>query len=201
MANPPKRAGRVLLASLPEPEGVSALRVTPPFASLRAPPSRTTSPLPPKKTVFLTPRKRRKKNRLFGSPRRGLSVCYPGLADSKGCIKEMQPKTEKGDQIMTTTKTALPFPLGQIVSTPGVIAAVPNSLMMEALARHVRGDWGNVCPADAAENDKALVEGYRILSAYPIDPAKPAKGHGANVFWIITEADRSVTTFLLPEEY
>ena len=98
----------------------------------------------------------------------------------------------------TQTKT---FPLGQIVATPGVLAAVPPGRMMEALARHRRGDWGCVCPDDAAANDWALDEGERILSAYPIDPAKPATGYGANVFWIITEADRSVTTYLLPDEY
>lgn len=93
------------------------------------------------------------------------------------------------------------FPLGQVVATPGALDAVPPALMMEGLARHARGDWGTVCPEDAASNDLAVTEGGRILSAYPIDPGKPAKGYGANVFWIITEGDRSVTTFLLPEEY
>lgn len=93
------------------------------------------------------------------------------------------------------------FPLGQIVATRGVLADVDPVRMREALARHARGDWGTVCREDAARNDAALVEGWRVISAYPIDPAKPAKGFGANVFWIITEADRSVTTFLLPEEY
>ena len=99
---------------------------------------------------------------------------------------------------MNTSKS---FSLGQIVATPGVLDAVPPVRMMDALARHRRGDWGCVCRNDAATNDRALEEGERILSAYPIDPAKPAKGCGANVFWIITEADRSVTTFLLPDEY
>ena len=98
----------------------------------------------------------------------------------------------------TTTKT---FPLGQTVTTRGVLASVPPGRMMDALALHRRGDWGCVCEEDAAANDCALEDGGRVLSAYPIDPAKPAKGSGANVFWIITEADRSVTTFLLPEEY
>lgn len=50
-------------------------------------------------------------------------------------------------------------------------------------------------------NDEARACGLRILSAYPIDPAKPCEGFGENTLWIITEADRSVTTFLLPEEY
>ena len=103
---------------------------------------------------------------------------------------------------MTTTKTApLPFSLGQVVATRGVLDAVPYGRLPECLQRHRRGDWGNVCTEDAVRNNEATREGSRILSAYPIDPLKPAKGYGANVFWIITEADRSVTTFLLPEEY
>lgn len=93
------------------------------------------------------------------------------------------------------------FPLGQIVATRGALAGVSPDRMMVGLARHRRGDWGIVCGDDAAQNDLAIAEGERILSAYPIDPARPAKGYGANVFWIITEADRSVTTILLPEEY
>jgi len=100
---------------------------------------------------------------------------------------------------MSTTKKS--FSLGQIVATRGALAAVPPGRMMDALARHRRGDWGCVCRDDAAANDRALDEGERLLSAYPIDPAKPAKGYGANVFWIITEADRSATTYLLPDEY
>jgi hypothetical protein len=54
---------------------------------------------------------------------------------------------------------------------------------------------------DAASNEEAVTHGFRILSAYPIDPAKPSKGFGDNTLWIITEADRSVTTFFLPSEY
>jgi len=103
---------------------------------------------------------------------------------------------------MTTQKTAFqPFTLGQIVATRGVIASVPPHRLTEALARHTRGDWGTVCAEDAASNNEATFEGLRILSAYPIDPAKPAKGFGSNCLWVITEADRSATTFLLPEEY
>ena len=89
----------------------------------------------------------------------------------------------------------------RIVATPGALEAVPPERLLECLARHARGDWGNVCPEDAAANDLATHEGTRIISAYPIDPTRPCKGHGENCLWIITEADRSVTTFLLPEEY
>jgi len=99
---------------------------------------------------------------------------------------------------MNTNKS---FSLGQVVATRGVLTAVPPVRMMDGLARHRRGDWGTVCEEDAARNDRALEEGERLLSAYSINPAKPVKGYGENVFWIITEADRSVTTFLLPNEY
>ena len=93
------------------------------------------------------------------------------------------------------------FPLGQIVSTPGALEACSPVHLRRCLTRHATGDWGVVCKADAASNHEALKKGLRILSAYPIDPAKPPKGFGDNTLWIITEADRSVTTFLRPDEY
>jgi hypothetical protein len=97
--------------------------------------------------------------------------------------------------------TAIPdtakFPLGRIVSTPGALDACTSEYLRECLLRHIRGDWGVVSADDAAENDLSLRQGSRLLSAYPIDPANPNKGN----LWIITEADRSATTFLLPSEY
>lgn len=93
------------------------------------------------------------------------------------------------------------FHTGQIVSTPGALDACSPDRLAECLARHVRGDWGCVAPEDAEENRLSVTAGFRILSAYQIDPEKPCKGHGDNCLWIITEADRSVTTFLLPSEY
>ncbi len=93
------------------------------------------------------------------------------------------------------------FALGQLLATPGVMEATTGDQRLECLKRHVRGDFGTICRDDAALNRDAIKNGDRILSAYPIDPAKPAKGYGENCFWIITEADRSVTTFLLPSEY
>src|ERR1700761_7336953 len=93
------------------------------------------------------------------------------------------------------------FELGIIVTTPGALEACPAVYLQKCLARHVTGDWGSVSDDDKQENDLALSEGLRVLSAYPIDAAKPCEGFGANTLWIITEADRSVTTFLLPDEY
>jgi hypothetical protein len=60
------------------------------------------------------------------------------------------------------------------------------------LGRHVRGDWGDLDDEDKQRNDEALTLGSRIFSAYLVEGVK---------FWVITEADRSVTTILLPEEY
>ena len=94
------------------------------------------------------------------------------------------------------------FPLGQIVMTPGAAAAVPyHPHLLECLTRHAQGDWGAVCEEDAETNADALAHGGRILSAYPLDDTKPCKGFGSNTLCIITEADRSVTTLLLPSEY
>ena len=93
------------------------------------------------------------------------------------------------------------FELGQIVSTSGVLDTCPSEHLHQCLTRHLTGDWGSVCEVDRATNDEALAAGMRLLSAYPIDPAKPCEGWGENTLWVITEADRSVTTFLLPSEF
>ncbi len=91
--------------------------------------------------------------------------------------------------------------LGQIVATPGALAACAPDDLAFYLGRHARGNWGCGCVEDWEANDEALEQGRRILSAYPIDRDKECKGYGDNTLWIITEADRSVTTFLLPSEY
>ena len=93
------------------------------------------------------------------------------------------------------------FATGQVVATRGALEGVPWDRLSASLIRHISGDFGCVDPEDAALNRLAIEEGSRILSAYPIDPSKPSKGFGSNTLWIITEADRSVTTFLLPDEY
>ncbi len=86
------------------------------------------------------------------------------------------------------------FPLGRIVATPGALALSEAHAvdLLPLLLRHRSGDWGDVCADDALANRNALHMGTRILSAY-----HTAGGR----FWIITEADRSATTVLLPSEY
>jgi hypothetical protein len=85
------------------------------------------------------------------------------------------------------------FPTGQIVSTPGALDLAAQGLdLLSYLVRHVSGDWGDLCDEDKEENNFSLKHGYRLLSSYQTPFGK---------LWIITEADRSVTTFLLPEEY
>jgi len=83
--------------------------------------------------------------------------------------------------------------LGQIVSTPNALGQLSNDDILRALQRHQAGDWGDVDEHDRQANDRALTEGTRLFSVY--HSAKGLK------FWIITEADRSSTTVLLPEDY
>lgn len=85
------------------------------------------------------------------------------------------------------------FSLGQVVSTPGALESLDPRDVFAALARHHRGDWGDCCPEDWESNEEGLRDGFRLFSAY-------RTGCGEK-FWIITEADRSVTTILLPSEY
>jgi hypothetical protein len=96
--------------------------------------------------------------------------------------------------------TAL-FELGRIVATLGALQVCSRDHLSTCLSRHVRGDWGVVSAEDRKSNFEALFVGDRIMSAYAIDPTQPSLGFGDNTLWVITEADRSVTTFLLPDEY
>jgi len=94
-------------------------------------------------------------------------------------------------------ETPLPplFSLGQVVSTPGALEALEQAgqQSLELLARHVTGDWGELDEEDKAENDFSVGHNLRLFSAYTLS-------NGVKI-WLITEADRSVTTFLLPSEY
>jgi hypothetical protein len=100
-----------------------------------------------------------------------------------------------------TQATKSLFNLGLIVATPGALAECSPEHISTCITRHAHGDWGVLCADDQQSNVDALSEGLRLLSAYPINPALPCAGHGDNCLWIITEADRSVTTCLLPSEY
>jgi len=94
------------------------------------------------------------------------------------------------------------FKLGHVVATQGIEALdLSEKQIGSMLSQHVGGNWGAVCDEDKETNNYALANDMRILSAYPIDPLQPCKGYGENCIWIITEADRSTTTILLPEEY
>lgn len=88
------------------------------------------------------------------------------------------------------------FSLGEIVATPGAIEAMSEAETgaSELLDRHVSGDWGDLGEDDKQENELSVREGFRIFSAYILPKT------GIKV-WVITEADRSLTTILLPSEY
>jgi hypothetical protein len=86
------------------------------------------------------------------------------------------------------------FPLGKLVATPDALALLQKHSIdpFSLLVRHVRGDWGDLSPVDKATNEKAVQEGLRVFSSYAVGDEK---------VWVITEADRSSTCLLLPENY
>lgn len=87
---------------------------------------------------------------------------------------------------------ATKFPLGRIVMTANAGQQLTATAVVESLRRHASGDWGDVPPEDAKQNEFGLKHGERLFSVYGVD---------RNRFWIITERDRSVTTVLMPEDY
>jgi hypothetical protein len=87
------------------------------------------------------------------------------------------------------------FRLGQIAATPGALDALLMAGQTPAvfLRRHVTGDWGELDEEDRRENELSVAHGFRLLSSYTLS--------NGDKIWIITEADRSSTTLLLPSEY
>ncbi len=85
------------------------------------------------------------------------------------------------------------FSLGQVVSTPNALKQLTHDDILTGLKRHATGDWGDVDQHDRQANEQALQDGDRLFSVY----------HAADStkFWVITEADRSSTCVLLPEDY
>lgn len=107
---------------------------------------------------------------------------------------------------ITEDRTTHLFPIGSISATRGIVdliaeKRVTQEYIKSIVERHQSGDAGVTCDDTKEANCQALLDGTRIISAYPIDTNKPSKGFGDNTIWIITEADRSHTTILLPEEY
>jgi hypothetical protein len=97
-------------------------------------------------------------------------------------------------QSQNSSKRVL-FAMGSVVATPGALACLERCGIGAGslLARHQTGDWGDLCDEDRVANEQALKSSLRVLSSYTLQ--------GGARIWIITEADRSVTTLLLPEEY
>jgi hypothetical protein len=94
---------------------------------------------------------------------------------------------------MASERVITRFPLGQILMTPGAMEALSASDIRSGLARHGQLDWGDVGMEDWRANDQAVEQSLRILSVY--------HSSEGTKYWIITEADRSATTLLLPDEY
>jgi hypothetical protein len=91
-------------------------------------------------------------------------------------------------QTLTTPR----FPLGLLVITENAEMLLTQAEISQAINRHAQGDWGDVSPIGGEANDQALLDGNRLFSAF---------GNGERRFWIITEANRSATTVLMPEDY
>lgn len=117
-----------------------------------------------------------------------------------------QPPAQTPVTIMTN---AARFELGQIVATPAALALLKecgfNAAML--IARHLHGDFGDICAEDAAENELSVQNGYRVMSVYrlvspeTLKTTPAAKRIDLPTIWLITEADRASTCLLLPAEY
>lgn len=99
--------------------------------------------------------------------------------------------------MLNNTRKLQPFTLGRLLMTANIQSLIEesqltNEFIFDSLKRHVHGDWGSLSEDDKLENENALKTGCRILSAYQCNEIK---------IWIITEADRSATTVLLPSDY
>jgi len=96
--------------------------------------------------------------------------------------------------------TRSPLQMGRIVATLEVIEACPRERMLICVKRHGRGDWGCISRDDWSRNDEASRHGSRVISAYPIDPKGRTGADGWNTFLIVTDAERKLTTLMLPRE-
>ena len=126
---------------------------------------------------------------------------------SKNLCLLVKPDSIQPFMVVKSTDPLTKFSLGQIVATRGAIglAQIHQISLRQLLFRHAVGDWGELCHEDQQANFSALAHGGRLMSSYVIRTASPnhsARSEQCEVkFWIITEADRAVSTVLLPEEY
>ena len=113
-----------------------------------------------------------------------------------GSNNQEQPDAEEPEDDQTSTHQPL-FEMGRVVVTQGINQLNEQGVLNihALLHRHAVGDWGDICKDDWESNQDALTDGYRLFSSYEVDLDETSK------IWIITEADRSVTTVLLPSEY
>jgi hypothetical protein len=107
--------------------------------------------------------------------------------------EEIRPAICQEDKAMTITTSVSRFPIGQLVITPGAWGELTQDDVIRGLVRHMGGDWGELDEFDWKQNECAVENGGRLLSRYV--------ARSGEVFWIITEHDRSVTTILMPIEY
>src|SRR3954471_22158301 len=96
-------------------------------------------------------------------------------------------------EAIRSDRPTVKFPLGRLCITPGAMEELEPDEVLQSLCRHARGDWGDCCEEDWQSNVEALGDGLRLFSVYHTKAGLK--------FWIITEADRSATTVLLPREY
>src|SRR5258708_4944283 len=157
----------------------------PPASSVKALPLRSDER---EKHAALTARTARR----LAPPGRAFAFNAPLSAEP---LRSKKQKPTKGVFQMQQLSKRPAFELGQIVATPGALAALKKAGQQpgEFLTRHVNREWGDLSDEDRKENDYSLEHGFRLLSAY--------RTHAGDKVSIITASDRSVTTLLLPEEY
>src|SRR5277367_1606513 len=121
-------------------------------------------------------------------------ICFSCAASRRASGKQ-NPNSNKEFSEMQKTEHKPLFDFGQLVATPGALAALEKSGQspMDFLSRHVTGDWGEIPEEDRKENQLSLEKGFRLMSSY--------RTHANVVVWVITESSRSHTTLLLPDEY
>ncbi|MDH0795895.1 hypothetical protein N5C47_22635, partial [Stenotrophomonas maltophilia] len=124
------------------------------------------------------------------------SMFNPHSTEGKAVTKSanQQPSQHQEPAPGASSKACRLFQLGALVGTPAAMAVLGEAVggFLSLVARHVTGDFGDVCAEDAEMNREAIKRGDRILSSYMV---------GEQTVWVITEADRSLTTVLLPSDY